>query len=66
MSAVDIHPLIRDTIHSHCDDEHMETVIMNVLREVIARQYLKTDDRTFKKRYREIILDGFKEELSSA
>ena len=66
MSSVDIHPLIRDTIHNHCDDGRMETVIMNVLREIIERQYLKTDDRTFKKRYREIILDGFKEDLGSA
>lgn len=66
MSSVDIHPLIRDTIHNHCDDERMETIIMNVLREVVAHQYLKTDDKVFKKRYREIILDGFKEDLGSA
>ena len=66
MSSVDIHPLIRDTIHNRCDDKRMETIIMNVLREVIARQYLKTDDKVFKKRYREIILDGFREDLGSA
>ena len=59
--------MIRKTISRHCDDRRVESVIVNVLREVLANQYFKKadGDKSFKKRYKELILANFKEELEN-
>ena len=64
MSSTDIKPLIHDTISRHCQDDRVENAIIDVLREVMARQYYNIDDtKSFKRRYTEIILANFTEEL---
>ena len=64
MSSTDIKPLIHDTISKHCQDDRVENAIVDVLREVMERQYYKIyDSRSFKRRYIEIILANFTEEL---
>ena len=64
----DINPLISELTRKHCEDARMERVIRDVLKEVLNYQYYKpTDsDRRFKRRYKELILTNFGEDLENA
>lgn len=65
VSSVDIHPLILDTISKHCEDERIKNVIVHLLSEVLEYQnlHIDYDSMSFKKRYKELVLANFKEEL---
>ena len=68
MDELEINPLIKDAVKRHCNDPRLVKVIMSILGETNQQQYLNRLDwaKYFKKRYREVILANFKEELEDA
>ncbi len=68
MANSDINQLISELISIHCDDARVGRVIRDVLGEVLFYQYHRpTDsDKRFRRRYRELILENFGEDLKNA
>ena len=65
MDEMEIKPLILDMVGKHCKDQRVKRVVIDVLQEQLQQQYFNRQDwnKYFNKRYKECILERFKEDL---